>query len=69
MIFPSPAGMLLTKPSVDGKNYIILVQGGFGWRRENGKPFFTVYIYTKHATKKFVLLITWLYWIVKAYKY
>ncbi len=34
MIFPFPAGMSLTKPSLEGNN---------GWRRENGKHFFTMY--------------------------
>jgi hypothetical protein len=30
VIFPSPAGMSLTKLSLDGKNLIIPVQGEFG---------------------------------------
>jgi hypothetical protein len=43
-IFPSPAGMSLTKLSLDGNNLIIPVQGEFGkwhpgWGRENCKSF------------------------------
>jgi hypothetical protein len=61
MIFPSLAGMSVTKLSMDRKNYIIPVQGEFGkwhpgWGRENDKPFFTVYavvsdLNANHQTK------------------
>ncbi len=48
-IFPSPAGISLTTLSLAGINLIYPDQGEFGkwypgWGRENGKPFFTVYV-------------------------
>ncbi len=49
--------MSLTKLSLGGKNLIIPAQGEFGqWHpgrgRENGKPFFTVYVKNDENFKK-----------------
>ncbi len=64
-VFPSPAGMSLTKPSLAGNNLIIPVLGEFGkwhpgWGRENREPFFTVYtvhfICIPHSWKEWLTL-------------
>jgi hypothetical protein len=62
-VFPSPAGMSLTKLSL-GANLIIPAQGEFGkgypgWRRENPLIFFTVYAQSLLETGFFLLRVLW----------